>query len=202
MEYNGSAIVAMTGKNCVAIASDTRLGINQFQTVSTEFQKTFHLTDKCFVGLAGLATDVQTVHHLLRFRLNLYELREERKMDPKTVSNVTSSILYARRFAPWFVSPIVAGLSETDEPFISAFDFIGADCQAKDFVVNGTCSDALYGLCESFWKPEMDPEQLAETISQCLLSATDRDTVSGWGALVHVICPDRIFTRSLKARQD
>eukprot|EP00923_Selenidium_pygospionis_P030981 GHVN01055048.1.p1 GENE.GHVN01055048.1~~GHVN01055048.1.p1 ORF type:complete len:116 (-),score=16.25 GHVN01055048.1:205-552(-) len=54
-----------------------------------------------------------------------------------------------------FVSPVVAGLDEKDEPFISAFDFIGADCLAKDFVVSGTCSEALYGVCESFWKPDM-----------------------------------------------
>ncbi len=29
MEYNGSGIVAMTGKDCVAIASDMRFGIQQ-----------------------------------------------------------------------------------------------------------------------------------------------------------------------------
>jgi len=38
LAYNGGAIIAMTGKNCVAIASDTRLGLQQ-QTVSCDFQK-------------------------------------------------------------------------------------------------------------------------------------------------------------------
>eukprot|EP00923_Selenidium_pygospionis_P030985 GHVN01055057.1.p1 GENE.GHVN01055057.1~~GHVN01055057.1.p1 ORF type:complete len:124 (-),score=15.78 GHVN01055057.1:155-526(-) len=123
-------------------------------------------------------------------------------MAPNVVANVTSSILYGRRFAPWFVSPVVAGLDEKDEPFISAFDFIGADCLAKDFVVSGTCSEALYGVCESFWKPDMEPEELFETLSQCLLAAVDRDTISGWGATVHVICPDKIITRQLKTRMD
>ena len=37
MEYNGSAIVAMTGKNCVAIATDRRYGIRQLQTVACIF---------------------------------------------------------------------------------------------------------------------------------------------------------------------
>lgn len=59
-EYNGSAIVAMIGKDCVAIAADRRLGI-QAQTVSTNFQKIFKLNDTLYVGLPGLATDVQTV---------------------------------------------------------------------------------------------------------------------------------------------
>lgn len=60
MEYNGAAIVAMVGKDCVAIAADRRLGV-QAQTVSTNFQKIFQLHDKLFVGLPGLATDVHTV---------------------------------------------------------------------------------------------------------------------------------------------
>jgi len=38
MEYNGSAIVAMVGKNCVAIASDKRLG-QQNMTISCDFKK-------------------------------------------------------------------------------------------------------------------------------------------------------------------
>jgi len=60
MEYNGGAVVAMVGKNCVAIASDTRLG-QQGLTISTEFPKIFPINSKLFLGLAGLATDVQSV---------------------------------------------------------------------------------------------------------------------------------------------
>ena len=61
MEYNGSAIVAMTGKDCVAIAADRRLGA-QAQTVSTDFQKLYQMGPKLFIGLPGLATDVLTVY--------------------------------------------------------------------------------------------------------------------------------------------
>jgi 20S proteasome subunit beta 3 len=60
MQYNGGAVVAMVGKNCVAIASDTRLGV-QALTVSCDFQKLFPVNDKCYLGLAGLATDVITL---------------------------------------------------------------------------------------------------------------------------------------------
>jgi 20S proteasome subunit beta 3 len=60
MEYNGAAIVAMVGKECVAIAADTRLGA-QAQTVAFDFQKMFQMGPKLFVGLPGLATDVLTM---------------------------------------------------------------------------------------------------------------------------------------------
>lgn len=38
MELNGGSVVAMNGKECVAIASDLRLG-NQALTVATDFEK-------------------------------------------------------------------------------------------------------------------------------------------------------------------
>nr|CEL70036.1 TPA: Proteasome subunit beta type-3-A [Neospora caninum Liverpool] len=202
--YNGSAVVAMAGKDCVGIASDTRLGVNQFGTVSANFQKVFKMNNHTFVGLAGLATDVQTVHKELVFRSNLYQLREEvPEMPPEIMSNVVASMLYGRRFAPYFVSPVVAGLHpETHQPFLSAFDYIGAACYAKDFVCNGTSGEQLVGVCEALWRPDMNEEELMETLSQSLLAAVDRDCVAGWGAVVHVMTPNKITTRQLKCRMD
>ena len=48
----------------------------------------------------------------------------------------------------------------------------------------------------------MEPEELFEVISQCLLSSVDRDAYSGWGASVYIITPDHIIQRRLKARLD
>lgn len=60
LSYNGSAIVAMAGKDCVAIAADRRFGI-QGQTVALDFQKIYEYGPNLYMGLPGLATDVQTV---------------------------------------------------------------------------------------------------------------------------------------------
>lgn len=60
-----------------------------------------------------------------------------------------------RRFGPYFVEPIVAGLKSDKKPFISAFDLIGAPVVTDDFVVGGTCTNNLYGMCESLYRPDM-----------------------------------------------
>jgi len=60
------------------------------------------------------------------------------------------------RFGPYFVEPIVAGLHpKTNEPYISTMDLIGCPMETKDFVVGGTCTEQLYGMCESLWNPDM-----------------------------------------------
>lgn len=191
----------MVGKNCVAIAADKRLG-QQALTVDTNFQKVFPITDRTYIGLAGLATDVKTLYDRLRMRVNLYKHREERVIGSRTFSNLVSHMLYERRFGPYFVQPVIAGLDQKNEPYICGMDSIGCIDLAKDFIVGGTASDNLYGMCESLWEPDLGPEDLFETISQSLLNAVDRDTLSGWGAIVHVITPEGVITRELKGRMD
>ncbi|CAG8477109.1 12350_t:CDS:2, partial [Ambispora leptoticha] len=199
-EYNGGSVVAMMGKNCVAIATDKRLGV-QLMTVSTEFPKIFQITDKTYLGLAGLATDVQTLSELFRYKVNMYKLREEREMEPRTFARMVASTLYERRFAPYYISPIIAGLDKNNAPYICGMDLIGCLTTTDDFVVAGTAEGSLLGMCETLYEPDLEPEDLFETISQALINAVDRNAASGWGALVHVLTPERVITRTLKTRQ-
>ncbi len=152
---DGGACVAMVGKDCVAIACDLRLGL-QSLTVSNNFPKIFQYAPSCYLGLTGLATDVSTVSDLFRYKVNMYRLREERNISPQTLANLVSSSLYERRFGPYFVSPVLAGINHTTgKPFICGFDSIGCIDFAKDFIVGGTASDQLFGTCEGLWEPDL-----------------------------------------------
>ena len=68
-------------------------------------------------------------------------------------------------------SIIVAGFSK------GATDLNGCLNFAKDFVVAGT----------ALWEPDLEPEDLFETITQAVMNAIDRDAFSVWGAVVHVM---------------
>jgi len=199
--YNGCAVVAMTGKDCVAIASDKRLGV-KYTTYSMDFPKVFKAADKIYIGLPGLGTDVQTLTERFRFKVNMYKMNEEREIEPRTFSNLVASTLYERRFSPYFVEPIIAGLDKNNKPLICQMDLIGCPNYPDNFVVGGTADDQLNGTCEALWEPDLEPEDLFETISQALMASTNRDCLSGWGAIVHIITPRRVIMRSLKTRMD
>ena len=47
MQYNGGSVIAMVGKDCVAIASDLRLGV-QSLSISSNFEKVRTLL-YCFI---------------------------------------------------------------------------------------------------------------------------------------------------------
>jgi 20S proteasome subunit beta 3 len=63
------------------------------------------MQDNIFLALGGLATDIHTLYLLLfnkshaemEYRLNLYNLRENRKMKPSTFVNLVASSLYEKR---------------------------------------------------------------------------------------------------------
>uniref|UniRef100_A0A2C9U1L8 Proteasome subunit beta n=1 Tax=Manihot esculenta TaxID=3983 RepID=A0A2C9U1L8_MANES len=202
-EYNGSALIAMVGKNCFAIASDRRLGV-QLQTIATDFQRIYKVHDRLFIGLSGLATDAQTLYQRLVFRHKLYQLREERDMKPETFASLVSALLYEKRFGPYFCQPVIAGLSDEDKPFICTMDSIGAN--RFDIYVNEFHLLSLSNTTSSYWHYQLccfhEPEELFETVSQALLSSVDRDCLSGWGGHVYVVTPTEVKERILKGRMD
>lgn len=57
--------------------------------------------------------------------MNLYELKENRMMRPKTFSAMLSNLLYERRFGPYFIEPVIAGLDPYDnQPYVCNMDLV------------------------------------------------------------------------------
>ena len=144
-----------------------------------------------YCALYGSVHTTAHRHEQFRYRVNMYTIKEEREIEPQAFTQMVSSTLYERRFGPWFIEPVIAGMQKMPNgeysPWIAATDLIGCINFAKDFVVAGTASEKLFGVAEGLWEPDLEPEDLFETISQTLLNAVDRDAYSGWGAVVHVM---------------
>jgi len=202
LTINGSALVAMGGDRCVALASDRRFGVQQ-QTVAVDFERVFKVNNRVLLGMSGLVTDVHTVREELMRKVQLYKLREDREMKPSTFDSVVSNFLYSRRFGPYFVEPLIAGLEGKDfKPYISGQDVLGCPVATDDFVVAGSADHSLYGMCEQLYRPNLNPDELFEVVAQCVIQAQDRDCLSGFGAMVYILTPDRLIMREVAGRHD
>lgn len=196
--------MAMVGEQCIAIATDHRMGGQHHQLVTSveADERIFQATPRTLVAIAGLATDVQTMKKHLQFKLNLMRLNEEAEPEPQVVFSLLQNMIYERRFSPWIVNTIVAGITKENKPFIEELCVLGSSSNSDDFVVAGTAQDGLLGCCELFWKPNLGPEDLFESTSQALLAAINRDCWSGNGATVKILTPTKLITRRLKTRMD
>ncbi|CCW68784.1 unnamed protein product [Phytomonas sp. Hart1] len=202
MEYNGGSLLAMAGKECFVILSDNRLG-EQFKTISMEAPKLHVVNDGVVYGLTGLQTDRLTFSNKVSFRTKLYKLREERDISGKAFASLVASMLYEARFGYWFVEPVVASLDkQTGEVYLCAMDLLGAPCEPVDYVCTGTCANSLHGMCETLWRPGLGAEELFEIAAQAMLSACDRDSLSGYGAVAMIVTKNAVITRLIKGRKD
>ncbi|KAH8291562.1 hypothetical protein KR018_000406, partial [Drosophila ironensis] len=202
MPRSPGCVVAMTGRNCVAIASDHMFGDDE-SVLSVNCPKVFRISPLMYMGIVGLHSDAQMVHDRLMFRKRLYEGNVRRPVSPTTFAGITSNLLYEHRFGPYLAEPVLAALDpRTLQPYICSMDVIGARNVTNDFVVAGSCTSQLFGMCETLWRPNLDPPMLFEVISQSLMSSFGRDIMSGCGATVFVIEKDKVRERVLQTRMD
>ncbi|TKR81648.1 hypothetical protein L596_015487 [Steinernema carpocapsae] len=202
MSYSGGTVLAMAGKDCVCIASDLRLG-EQMTTIATDFPKIAQIAERVYLGVGGFHSDTKTIIDKMNFRRVLYELRESRHLRPEVAATMLSNLQYHHRFGSYFAEPIIAGLDmDTLKPYICGMDTIGCIAAPRDFVAVGTGAEYLLGVCEGFWRPDMNSEELFEATAQSLLSGLERDAASGWGALVYTVTKDKVNVKTIKARMD
>ena len=69
------------------------------------------------------------------------------------------------------------------------------------FQCGGTASEELMAICEAYYKPDMEEEELKFKLHQILTSACDRDMLSGWGAIVYIVNKNGITTEFIKTKQ-
>lgn len=191
----------MGGENCFAIASDLRFGLENF-TKGHKTPKIFKIHDKLFLGMIGLLGDISTIRQIIEYKTSIYSLKKSEKIQPFVFSNMLSNLLYGHRFAPFLVETVLAGLDDKDNLMIESKDIIGAKSSSFDFVTIGSCSESLNGVCQVFWKPNMNQVELFKTISNCLVLSLNRNCISGWGGIVHLVSKNGVSTKIIQTRMD
>lgn len=199
--FYGGSILAITGKDSVAIISDYRLG-NGPITVSKGFRRVHRVTDKIYIGLDCFVPDTQFLIKKIEKHVSLFELSEGRVIEPQECANLVSSILYSYRGSPLYTSPIVAGIDSNNKPYICGMDLLGCKSEPGSFVAGGTANKNLVGMCEVLYKDDMEEEDLFVTGVQAFLNSIDRNALSGWGAECIILTPSKVIVRSIKGRCD
>ena len=118
----------------------------------------------------------------LKYETALYKMEEGREIRAKHFARLLSSLLYEKRFTGgWYVSPIVAGLDENNEPYVAGMDGLGATTEGDDWVCDGTAHEYLLGPCQYYYKKGMEKQELLNTVTSIMQAGTNRDALSGWG---------------------
>ncbi|KAJ7619792.1 20S proteasome subunit [Mycena polygramma] len=122
---NGGTILAIAGANFSVIAGDTRQ--SEGYTIQTRYApKVFRLTDKAVLATNGFAADGNMFVKKVRQRLEWYRHAHAKDMSLHAIARLIQSMLYQRRFFPFYVYNILGGIEDDGSGAVYSFDPVGS----------------------------------------------------------------------------
>ncbi|XP_030385267.1 proteasome subunit beta type-1 [Scaptodrosophila lebanonensis] len=210
-ESNGGSIVAIAGDDFAVIAADTRLS-SGYSIHSRTQTKLFQLSPLTVLGSTGCWCDTLSLTSLMRVRMQMYEHTHLRTMTTDAVAQMLSITMYNRRFFPYYVSNILAGIDKNGKGVVFSYDPIG-HCENAKCRAGGTAGPLLQPVLDNQIqlknmnldekdKPILTKERAVSVASDTFISAAERDIYTGDFVEIKIITKDGIESMTINLRKD
>jgi len=207
--FHGGTVVAIAGDDFAVIASDTRLS-EGFNIHSRNLPKTYKLSDTTILGANGFHGDVLTLTKNIKTRLQMYEHDHSKKMDCSSIAQMLSNTLYYKRFFPYYVYNILAGIDSEGKGAVYSYDPVG--CYEREvYSVSGSSSVMLHPFLDNqigqknLKNKDNSPitkERAIQVIKDGFISGAERDIETGDGVLLRIITKDGVQDEFFSLRRD
>ncbi|CAD7081702.1 unnamed protein product [Hermetia illucens] len=208
-ESNGGSVVAIAGDDYAVIAADTRLS-SGYSIHTRKQNKLFKLSGTTVLGSTGCWCDTLALTSLISARMKMYHYLHQKVMPTNAISQMLSIIMYHKRFFPYYVSNILAGLDADGKGVVYSYDPIG-HCELASYRAGGSAGALLQPVLdnqiglknqENVAKDPIPKEKAISVIVDTFISAAERDIYTGDGVIINVITKDGIETRNVSLRKD
>lgn len=206
---NGGTVLALAGDDFSVIASDTRLS-EGFQIYSREYPKTYSLSGDLVLGCCGFHGDVLTVIKNIKARMKIYEHVHGKKMSCSAVAQMLSTVLYYRRFFPYYTYNILAGLDSEGKGCVYSFDPVGS-YDRETYRAGGSAASMLQPLLDNqiglknqsgVEKQPLSLEKAIALVQDVFSAAAERDIYTGDGLQINIITAAGVEVKSVPLRRD
>ena len=150
-----------------------------------EYPRTIYQVGKrILLASYGLDSDARALMEKVQLKLINHS---EDQVEPVTIATVVSALLFDLNY---ICTPIIAGLTRRNEPFLCSMDGLGAQTISDSFCIAGTASDGLYAICEANFRPNLSSGDLVALVETCLREALQRDVLSGCRVQILTMLPE------------
>jgi len=184
---SGTTTVALTCKDAVVLAADRRATMGTM-IAHKKTRKVYKLDDNLGLTTAGLVGDLQVLQRYITAEVELYKLKRGAAMSVEACATLTANILSGRRYFPYWVQLIIAGMDQRGSHVFS-LDMAGGSIADK-YVSTGSGSLYVYGVLEDHFKEEMDLKDAIDLAIRSVHTAMKRDSATGEGIDVATITKD------------
>ncbi|KAG7189786.1 hypothetical protein KM043_017448 [Ampulex compressa] len=206
---NGGSVIALAGEDFCIIAADTRLSTG-FSIYTRQQEKLFPLSDTTILGCSGCWCDTLTLTRMLFARMQIYKHEHQKEMSTSAVAQALSIMLYYKRFFPYYVSNILAGLDENGKGCVYSYDPIG-HYEKTTYRAGGSAGALLQPLLdnqigyknqEGVEHVPLTQEKALAVVKDVFISAAERDIYTGDGISIKILTKDGVKDYSFALRKD
>jgi 20S proteasome subunit beta 6 len=209
---NGGTTAAIAGAGYVIIAGDTRLNGDFCINTRNDDSKLFQLTRNTFLASSGMQADRLQLQQVLKYRLQWYQYNNGGKT-PSTpaIAQLLSTLLYGRRFFPYYTFNIIAGIDDSGNGVCYSYDAVGCT-EPLNYGTTGTASSFIEPLMDCLIRrgnmvgqvpAELTKDDALLMLKSAFTSAAERDIFTGDSVRFFILTPGgKVETEVLELRKD
>ncbi|KAK9454981.1 nucleophile aminohydrolase [Dipodascopsis uninucleata] len=156
---NGGTILAIAGEDFAVLAGDTRHTTGY--SINSRFQPKIH-TLPCdspmVISANGFSADGETLVRRLGQRVQWYQYNHNKPLAVSSCARLVQTMLYGKRFFPYYVHTIIAGLDEEGRGAVYSFDPVGS-YEREQCRAGGAAASLIMPFLDNQvnFKNQMDP---------------------------------------------
>lgn len=208
---NSGTSLSIVGSDFCIVASDTRHSAS-FNINTRKSTKTFVIDNRLILSTTGFYADSRYVFKELKYEIEKYQFKFDRKMEIEQAAAILHIILYNNRFFPKYSYCCLSGFNKNDQPKVFSYDPVGS-YQETPCRCNGSGTKLLQPMLDSWisrknWACEEGRDYICtEEEMTCLVrdvfsSVAETDVKTGDGLEIYIIKKDGIERREYPLRAD
>lgn len=123
---NGGTVLGIAGEDFAVLAGDTRQVVGY--SINSRYEpKIFNVGDDIVMTANGFAADGAALIDKFKNQLKWYKFDHNgKKLSIKLAARYIQHLLYGKRFFPYYVSTLIAGLDEEGKGAVYSYDPVGS----------------------------------------------------------------------------
>eukprot|EP00095_Tigriopus_kingsejongensis_P012631 maker-scaffold407_size180809-snap-gene-0.35 protein:Tk12631 transcript:maker-scaffold407_size180809-snap-gene-0.35-mRNA-1 annotation:"proteasome subunit beta type-1 precursor" len=208
--HNYGSVAAVGGADFVVVASDTRLS-SGYSILTREQSKLFDMGPRTVLGSCGCWCDILTLTRLMETRAKVYLHSHDKIMTTSALAQMLSTMLYAKRFFPYYAQNLLAGLDETGRGVVYTYDPVGSMEKFK-FGARGSAEPLMSPLLDNQvgqknmkdGNPASDVtmDQAINILHDLFISASEREIHTGDAIHFKIVTKTGVEERTVGLRRD
>lgn len=169
-------------------------------------------TGQTILGCTGCWCDILTFTRILEARLKMYKYEHNRILTTPAASQLVTNMLYFRRFFPYYISNVLAGLDAEGQGIVYSYDPIG-HCERSKYRAGGSSAALLQPLLDNQIglknienvdenRKHISKEEALKVVKDVFISAAERDINCGDGIIIKIVTKEGTDTSTFKLRSD